>query len=75
MYFFVFLYIFVTIFLADICVEVLQALQCFRSGVSHGIYAQLIAQATAFNTFRKIGLLQGAGTCIVTWFYSMHWLL
>ncbi len=44
----------------------------FGSGASHGIHSQLMTQAAAFNKWRKIGLLQGAGTNLSTWFYSMH---
>lgn len=36
---------------------------------------QFMAQAAAFINGKKIGLLQGAGTHFVTWFYSMHQLL
>ena len=44
----------------------------FGSGASHGIYAQFIAQAAAYNNGKKIGLLRGAGTRFATWFYAMH---
>ncbi len=43
----------------------------FGSGASHGVYAQFIAQAAAFN-HGKIGLLHGAGTRFATLFYAMH---
>ncbi len=47
----------------------------FRLGASHGIHAQFMTQATAFNNGRKIGLLRGSGTWFATWSYSMHQLL
>ncbi len=47
----------------------------FGLGASHGLHAQFMVQATAFNKGRKIGLLRGAGTWLPTWFYSIHWLL
>jgi hypothetical protein len=43
----------------------------FGSGANHAIYAQFIAQTSAANNGRKIGLLRGAGTRMALWFYGM----
>ena len=47
----------------------------FGSGANHAIYAQFIAQTSAANNGRKIGLLRGAGTRMASWFYGMMRLL
>ncbi len=54
------------------CVEVLQTLQCLWVWCKPWYVCSVHG---AFNNGKKIGLLQGTGTCFVTWFYSMHWLL
>ena len=38
---------------------------------NHAIYAQFMAQSSMANKGRKVGLLQGAGTRMVLWFYAM----
>ena len=47
----------------------------FGSGSNHAKYAQFIAQTSAANNVHKIGLLQGAGTRMASWFYDMIRLL
>ncbi len=52
---------YLTYFISNTCVEV--SYDISGSGASHGIHAQFMAQAAAFNDGEKIVLL---------WFYSMH---
>ena len=47
----------------------------FGSGANHAIYAQFIAQTSAANSGRRVGLLRGAGTRMASWFYGMMRLL
>ncbi len=43
----------------------------FGSGANHGIYTQFMAQSALANGGCKVGLLRGAGTRMVLWFYAM----
>ncbi len=44
----------------------------FGSGANHGIYAQVMTQASVMNNGKWIGLLRGAGAWFATWFYALY---
>ncbi len=61
-FFAVIFYFYILHFLQLLVLKCCRLYNDFGSGASHGIYAQFIAQAAAFNNGKKIGLLHGAGT-------------
>ena len=54
-----------------IIIKVCRMYNVFGSGAEHGIYAQLIQNSGVHNNGKRIGLLRGAGTRFLTYFYAM----
>ncbi len=59
-------------FIQQLVLEICRPYKIFESGANHAIHAIFMNQAAAINYYQRIGLLRGAGTRFVTWFYSMH---
>ena len=66
---------FITTFTQILVLKACRLYYVFGSGAIHSCHAQLMIQLACDNDGRKIGLVRGAGTRMVSWFYAMIRLL